>query len=91
MRNLRFRQCHFDVDYTVLEDNQLDILLACRLESPVPVEVTDEDGQTVACFDGSGNCCQLCFPGRNGSVYTVTVENQNRATSEHEPRRRKLQ
>jgi len=72
-RNLRFRQGRFDVNCTVMQDDQLEIELTCRLDSPVPVEIADDEGRRVAGLDGSACEGQIRVRGRNGAVYTVTM------------------
>lgn len=71
--NLSFRDCKFDIDYTLLDDNQLTILVRCTSERPVGLEILNENRKTLARCDATQSQAEIAFAGKNGSLYTINI------------------
>lgn len=71
--DLRWWDMTFDVAYTILPDNALEVRLNCRLLRPGVVMVKDAAGESIATHDQPERHTDLNFRVRNGEVYTVAV------------------
>lgn len=72
--NLNYRGIKIDVNYKILPDDKLQILLNCKSQKGIKLLVKDESGKIITKSKGYGVIASAKFNGQNYGLYTVFVE-----------------
>jgi len=73
MKNLRYRQTRFDVTYSKKNSEDIDIILTLLSDDSISYSAMNEQGKIIASSEKENGKTILNFTGKNGDVYTLSV------------------